>query len=559
MTISPLSSFSRLPPFDSLVRQLSLPTPIPSPTVMSPQPLSSFTTPGVRPEQVTLTSQPLGRGSFGSVWRADFSGSPVAVKICPLHSTNQNAIVQFRREMSRYHHLRHPCITQFFCVVHHPDNLLLVTELMKGGSLFEALSSIRKSTKFHLQPTSMLRIANHITNGLAYLHASSFSFGDLKSMNVLLSEKPNLHNASFSSSVQAKLCDFGLSRNLKHLIKPDQRSPVFDTQIPARNGPAGTFAYLAPEAFSGLPVDDAYAPKAADIYALGIVLWELVTLRSPWPGKQPLQLIKLVRKEGRRPPWPSDTSYIPPGYIEIVESCWHQDPAQRPSVDSVAVLLDKILQSLPGHIDPRRSFYERRSFYNRASAEPSESFLTRELDALHVEDQDRCVQTTAESADDMELLERMPLIKHVKSMRIETQPNLKPCNSDMSACTAAFGTRTNSHSRLSMESFPLSDESQGFDAPRPSEPRIPPLKSHDDRISYVSSENGPDSGSGEQLPASERSDKSPPSSQRLVYVVPPSERNGVQSIDTELLRFEAEEDLNVRRLGISMNSRPHFR
>lgn len=278
------------------------------------------------------------------MWRGTFAGSPVAIKICsltPRHPSDDSraAIQHFRRETTRYYHLRHPCIVQFFCVVHHnPSNhLLLVTELMKGGSLYHALEKLRRAGAKALPLSALLRTCTHIANGLAYLHASNFSFGDLKSMNVLLSEQPDTKRHTFSPGTQAKLCDFGLSRNLDRLIP-------METHVPARNGPAGTYAYLAPEAFSGLPVDDTHAPKAADVYALAIVLWELATLRSPWPQKQPLQLFRLVVKEGQRPTWPSRNT-LPAGFIRLVERCWLQDAAKRPTADQVARGLATLLDA----------------------------------------------------------------------------------------------------------------------------------------------------------------------------------------------------------------------
>ncbi|CDF32887.1 unnamed protein product [Chondrus crispus] len=212
---------------------------------------------------------------------------------------------------------------------------------MEGGSLFSALSYLKQAGFRALPPQDCLRLSRQVTNGLAYLHASAFSFGDLKTLNILLSATPNLHTGRFPTNVRAKLCDFGLSRNLKHLVDPcDVASNPNATQIPAQHGPAGTFAYLAPEAFAGLPTDDPDAPKRADIYALGIVLWELATLQTPWPGLRALQLIRLVGREGRRPEWPENVSHLSQGYIDLVERCWHQDPALRPSAEQVASELE---------------------------------------------------------------------------------------------------------------------------------------------------------------------------------------------------------------------------
>lgn len=170
-------------------------------------------------------------------------------------------------------------------------------------------------------------------------------------MNVLLSEKVDVRHPTFPPSLRAKLCDFGLSRNLKHLVDAKREPRPDETPIPGHKGPAGTFAYMAPEAFGGLPVDDAEAPKRADIFALGIVMWELATLRCPWPGRQPMQLITLVREQGKRPDWTKEhLEELPEDYVQLVQHCWHQDALQRPTVDEVAMQLERLYARLPNHV-----------------------------------------------------------------------------------------------------------------------------------------------------------------------------------------------------------------
>lgn len=312
-----------------------------------------LTTPGVDITQIELTPNRLGRGSFGTVYRGLFAGCPVAIKVCPLSSTSpksRSAAVQFRRESARYATLRHPCITQFFCSLHHSqsNSLLLVTELMRGGSLYDSLSSLRRARVSCLPNESILRIALQITNGLAYLHASKFSFGDLKSMNILLSEHVDVKRAAFAQGTHAKLCDFGLSRNLTHLVPTKSHPSPDETVIPGRHGPAGTFAYLAPEAFAGMPTDDPEAPKNADVYALGVVLWELATLKRPWIGLGMLQLVKIVAKEKKKLSWTEkDKQRLPEAYIDLVESCWNTNPRERPSAEHIGNQLERMYDGLP--------------------------------------------------------------------------------------------------------------------------------------------------------------------------------------------------------------------
>lgn len=273
---------------------------------------------------------------------------------------------------------------------------------MKGGSLFSGIAALRNAGFDRLPTENMLRVAQHVTHGLAYLHATAFSFGDLKTLNVLLSAPPDVDNGVLPVGTQAKLCDFGLSRNLKHLVaQGDRRLRPDETQIPARHGAAGTFAYLAPEAFAGLPTDDADAPKRADVYALGVVLWELATLRKPWPGKRPLQLIGLVGREGRRPEWPDDVRYLPDGFVELVERCWAQDPIERPTVDEVAHELERMYAALAGgRIERDWSFCKARGsaveLISQATDETvvteetvgEEGSLSDEWDIIHVEEEE---------------------------------------------------------------------------------------------------------------------------------------------------------------------------
>lgn len=368
----------------------------------------SLSSAGVRASQVVVSSATLGRGSFGAVYRGLFSGCAVAVKVCAVPSSvastsaaARSAAVQFRRETARFQCLRHPCIVQFFCVVSDGPRLLLVTELMKGGSLFAGLAALRAAGFDRLPRENMLRIAQHVTHGLAYLHATAFSFGDLKTLNVLLSAPPDLENGLLPIGTQAKLCDFGLSRNLNHLVAHDDRRLRPDeTQIPARHGPAGTFAYLAPEAFGGLPTDDPDAPKRADVYALGVVLWELATLRKPWPGMRPLQLIGLVAREGSRPEWPHDLAYLPHGFVDLVERCWAQDPLDRPPVDQVARELETMYAALPaGRTERDWSFCKARGSDTEVISDATDETFTAETmgddgslsdesDIVHVEEEE---------------------------------------------------------------------------------------------------------------------------------------------------------------------------
>lgn len=317
---------------------------------------------------VYVSSRALGHGSFGAVYEGSFCGHQVAVKLCaPDGAAAKSARAQFDREMRRYRDLKHPCITQFFGVaVDEEGRMLIVTELMRGGSLFSALGRLRDAGIHRLAMEPLLRIALNVANGLCYLHSSGFSSGDIKSMNILLSE--SFTDASGSPNLNAKLCDFGLSRRLGPVVSDAPEDSIGADELPGTKGPAGTYAYLAPECFSGLDPNDVDGPKAADMYALGIVLWELLTCGRPWWRKNGIQIAGLVVVNGLRPPWPENLDGIPEELVDLVEQCWHPDPKLRPTADEVRVKLDVVYGSLPNAVCPMRSRFGRTSFLSaRAS------------------------------------------------------------------------------------------------------------------------------------------------------------------------------------------------
>lgn len=314
---------------------------------------SRLATPGLDHSQIKVTDHRLGAGSYGQVCLGLYLGSPVAIKVCPLQrqegiSSSKHTLIleHFCREVARYQKIRHHCILSYYGVVFDDNalNLYLVTELMRGGSLFHCLQSLREQRFTHLPFASILKVASQISNGLYYLHRQNFTSGDLKSLNILLNSAPDLSNGSFAPNVQVKLCDFGLSKNVTKLLKQLSRNG----NVSPPKGVHGSYAYLPPESFSTSTNETVVVDaKAADIYALAVVFWELATLQVPWKGRNPLQVVKLVGKEGLRPKWPEETlQNVPQSFIDLTNKCWHQNPKFRPSAMEVSQMLGKLMSSL---------------------------------------------------------------------------------------------------------------------------------------------------------------------------------------------------------------------
>ena len=197
----------------------------------------------------------IGRGGMGIVYRAHDipKGRDVALKIINLYKANALSLQQFSREAEIMSQLQHPHIA----AVYETGNVdtggsepspFIVMELVQGRGLDE----LRGFTY-----AKIVDIGRQICDALAYAHEQGFVHRDLKPANVLI-EKRGFHYF-------AKLMDFGLAR------------PRDAENLPAESNMAGTIYYLAPEVIAGQPAD-----VCSDLYALGAMLYEMITGRVPF-------------------------------------------------------------------------------------------------------------------------------------------------------------------------------------------------------------------------------------------------------------------------------------
>lgn len=251
-------------------------------------------------------------GATGIVWRAvDMrSGEPVAVKMLrPGAASRPELVAAFAAETDLLAGLDHPCLVRLREVLGQAWARVLVMDPIEGEDLRRRL---RRTGP--VPPAVAADVAAQLAGALAYLHGQGIVHGDVKPGNLLVPADGGL----------VRLVEFGAARWV------GAGSPAPTTQA--------TPEYVAPEVIAGDP-----PTPASDVYALGIVLFELVSGRSPYRGGLPAQV--LDRHRNCRPVPPPG---LPPVVWRFVEDCLATDPASRPGAERAAARLRGMEPALDG-------------------------------------------------------------------------------------------------------------------------------------------------------------------------------------------------------------------
>ncbi|KAI3448664.1 hypothetical protein Pfo_005329 [Paulownia fortunei] len=260
----------------------------------------------------------IGLGSYGEVYHADWNGTEVAVKKFLDQDFSGAALDEFKREVRIMRRLRHPNVVLFMGAVTRAPNLSIITEFLPRGSLYRIIHR----PHCQIDEKRRIKMALDVAKGMNCLHTSipTIVHRDLKSPNLLVDNNWNV-----------KVSDFGLSR-LKHNTFLSSKST------------AGTPEWMAPEVLRNEPSNE-----KCDVYSFGVILWELATLKLPWSGMNPMQVVGAVGFQNRRLDIPKE---VDPLVARIIWECWQTDPNLRPSFQQLSVAL-KPLQRLviPSHVE----------------------------------------------------------------------------------------------------------------------------------------------------------------------------------------------------------------
>lgn len=258
-----------------------------------------------------LKQELIGKGSFGTVYKVKDkkTGNIYAAKISKSYLTqcSDDDVKNLEREINIISKLDHPGILKFIGYTKFNFNRkpkpTIITEIITNGSLEDILELERKSRgNPKWDDTKKLINIYGIASAMAYLHKRDIIHRDLKPANILLDDY-----------LFPKISDFGLSK-----IIDDENNKL-------RSGFKGTYAYSSPEMF-----DNIYS-KAGDVYAFGIIVYEIITGNPPYVNISPFQLLAQV-SSGIRPEFKFD---IPKCYRKLIESCWSNNAEKRPTFEEI--------------------------------------------------------------------------------------------------------------------------------------------------------------------------------------------------------------------------------
>src|SRR5918993_492165 len=241
----------------------------------------------------------IGQGGMAKIYLAYQTSirREVAIKVMssPLQQSN-NSIKRFTKEVEVIAHLQHPQIIPVYDFGEHDDQIYIVMAYIRAGTLADRIDHAPNG----LSDREIIRLFDLICEGLDYAHAKGVVHRDLKPNNILMDENNNPY-----------IADFGLAKLTEGKIE------LTHTMM------TGTAAYMAPEiAQSGK------STKRADIYALGIILFEMLTGKLPFQGETPYKMLSAHIHQ----PVPNIHKFkpdLPEALQSVIDKVLAKDPVNR--------------------------------------------------------------------------------------------------------------------------------------------------------------------------------------------------------------------------------------
>jgi hypothetical protein len=285
-------------------------------TTLAPPPPSELVLERYRP------LRPLGSGGSGSVWlaRDEASGLDVALKLIPREG---KPAARAEREAAAAARLRHPNCLRAFALAHDERHVYIAYEFVPGQTMRQRMRTGA------LDDREAVEAAAQVLDGLAHAHRHGIVHRDVKPSNVLIEDGEEIH---------ARLSDFGLAQ--------------FEEAetLTAQGDVPGTLAYISPERLHGRP-----ATPAADVWAVGVLLWEALAGRHPFLTGSPVEMAKKI--EAGAPPLRVPRPDLPEALVKLVARALSPEPGRRPSADRLAAGIRRAVERPKPKPRPTASSY----------------------------------------------------------------------------------------------------------------------------------------------------------------------------------------------------------
>lgn len=262
----------------------------------------------------------IGKGAFGTVYEAHKGGNKYALKEIPLQDFEndieeesiEKVAEKMSKEVSIYKNLNHPNIIKYYTSFVANENLYIVMELIEGQPLSDFITSVKEKGQ-RLVEGQIWRIFIEMCAGLRYLHLDKrVVHRDFTPANIMMTRDNHV-----------KIADFGLAK---------QRGGNSSGNM---NAFVGTIQYSCPEIVRSQP----YTEKA-DIWSLGVILYELATLSQPFAGENPLAIARKIVEEDYTPINIKDFS---PLLVNVIRKCMTVNPDQRPDILHLSQIIGPVL------------------------------------------------------------------------------------------------------------------------------------------------------------------------------------------------------------------------
>jgi Tol biopolymer transport system component len=252
---------------------------------------------------------PLGAGGMGEVYRARDTrlGRDVAIKVLPSHlSSDPDLKARFEREAKAISALSHPHICHLYDIGSQDGTDYLVMELLEGETLADRL------TKGPLPLKQALQCGTEIAQALETAHSNGIVHRDLKPGNIMLTKSG------------AKLLDFGLAKPTPNTGTMASGSMATMSKPLTIDGTIlGTFQYMAPEQVQGREAD-----ARTDLFALGAVLYEMITGNRAFAGKSQISVMSAILEKDPEPV-SAVQPLVPPALDHVIQRALAKDPNDR--------------------------------------------------------------------------------------------------------------------------------------------------------------------------------------------------------------------------------------